>query len=160
MASTVSDLSQLNNPVLQQNITSLGDQIQNVDALLSMLSCPEGEATYDGLDAADKAQIDLFKTYASNALFWVYLKTKGKDAANHAVKNELGRVKEHLNRAKLLKDRALAPRLNQGVAKRFVRGGLWEPKEKEEKTADQTSSSPAPRQGRSRPGKRSFEDRK
>jgi exosome complex protein LRP1 len=130
MTSDVSDLSQLNNQGLQQNIVSLGDQIQSVDALLSMLNCPEGEATYDSLDAADKAQIDLFKTYASNALFWVYLKTKGKDAANHAVKNELGRVKEHLNRAKLLKDRALAPKLNQGVAKRFVRSGLWEPKEK------------------------------
>ncbi|XP_065341571.1 nuclear nucleic acid-binding protein C1D [Cloeon dipterum] len=123
------DLSELNNKELEKNVSTLGEKIDQVDELLSMLSSPEFEDKYNNLDAANKAQIDLFKTYTINSLFWVYLKTKGKNATSHPVKNALGRVKEHLDKAKQLKDRAAAPRLNQGVAKRFIRSGLWEPKD-------------------------------
>ncbi|CAB3368604.1 Hypothetical predicted protein [Cloeon dipterum] len=123
------NLSELNNKELEKNVSTLGEKIDQVDEILSMLSSPEFEEKYNKLDAASKAQIDLFKTYTINSLFWVYLKTKGRNAASHPVKNELGRVKTHLDRAKQLKDRVTAPRLNQGVAKRFIRSGLWEPKD-------------------------------
>jgi exosome complex protein LRP1 len=132
-ATNVVNLEELKNPELVSSISKLQIQIDGVEKFLKMLCESDPDQVYNTLDAAGKAQHDLFVTYALNSLFWVYLRTKGRDAANHAVKSELGRVQEHMVRAKQLEDRALAPRLDTDAAKRFVRGGLWQPQSKEDK---------------------------
>ncbi|KAF4522714.1 hypothetical protein B566_EDAN012731 [Ephemera danica] len=141
MEPNVLNLEELKNPELISNIHKLQSQINEVEKILKLLSETDPDEVYQKLDAAGKAQHDLFLTYALNSLFWVYLRTKGRDAANHAVKSELGRVQEHMARAKQLQDRALAPRLDTAAAKRFVRGGLWQPKDKDGEQEEQTDVS-------------------
>lgn len=59
------------------------------------------------------------------------MKTKGIDPKAHGLTKELERVKDVVTRAKQIADRALAPKVDKSAAKRFIRSGLWEPKESE-----------------------------
>lgn len=47
----------------------------------------------------------------------------------HAIKNELSRVRQAMLREKQLEDRALRPKVNIPVAKRVVKHELWDHKE-------------------------------
>ena len=62
-----------------------------------------------------------------------YMKTRGVDPKTHGLPRELERVKSVIGRAKEIVDRALAPKVNVSAAKRFIRGGLWEAKDSEQK---------------------------
>jgi len=62
------------------------------------------------------------------------LSITGIDPTNHRIRSENERLKKAMMRAKQINDRkTLMPRLNKDAAKRFVRSGLWEPKQKKQK---------------------------
>lgn len=63
------------------------------------------------------------------------MKTKGVDPKTNGLPKELQRIKTALDRAKQISDKALAPKLNASAAQRFVRSGLWEPKNKDDASA-------------------------
>ncbi|XP_013776426.1 nuclear nucleic acid-binding protein C1D-like [Limulus polyphemus] len=80
-----------------------------------------------GLTPLEKARLDLSIGYTLNSLFWLYLVTQGVNPKEHAVKQELDRIKGYMNRAKEIADKEKAPKLNTDVAQRFVRSSLWDP---------------------------------
>nr|XP_012223888.1 PREDICTED: nuclear nucleic acid-binding protein C1D [Linepithema humile] len=88
----------------------------------------------DKLSAADKIQYNLLLSYSLNSLFWMYLKAEGIDPTNHRIRSQNERLKKAMMRAKQINEgKTLMPRLNKDAAKRFVRSGLWEPKQKKQK---------------------------
>lgn len=87
-------------------------------------------ALYDKLSNADKIKYNLLMSYALNSMFWMYLRTEGVDPAKHKIKSENDRLKKAMGRAKQIHDRnTLMPRVNKDVAQRFIRSGLWDPKQ-------------------------------
>jgi len=61
-----------------------------------------------------------------------HLKTKGENTTESGVKDEINRVKQAMLRLKNLEDKANWSGIDKAAAKRFVKSGLWQPKEKEE----------------------------
>nr|CAD7579046.1 unnamed protein product [Timema californicum] len=127
--SSTLDLSELEaHTKLVSNIHKFHGSFARVSAMVDTL-CDSG--IYEKLDAEGRVKYDLFMSYALNSLFWMYLRTKGRNPAQTPVKSEINRVKEYFDKYQKIKDRkTIMPRVNQDVAKRFVRSGLWEPKDK------------------------------
>lgn len=88
----------------------------------------------DKLSPVDKIQYYLLLSYSLNSLFWMYLKAEGIDPTNHRIRSENERLKKAMIRAKQIAERkTLMPHINKDAAKRFIRSGLWEPKQKKQK---------------------------
>ncbi|CAO1378494.1 unnamed protein product [Diamesa tonsa] len=88
---------------------------------------------FDELSADDKAKYDLYLIYATNSLYWMYLKLNGNDPNAHGIKTELNRIKEAMMRKKDIYDnKHNRPVLQTDAAKRMVRGGLYDHKQKNE----------------------------
>jgi hypothetical protein len=78
--------------------------------------------------------ISYFKIRINNFCVVVaYMKTRGVDPKTNGLPRELERVKSAIGRSKEIVDRALAPKVDISAAKRFIRGGLWEPKDSEQR---------------------------
>uniref|UniRef100_A0A914VI81 Nuclear nucleic acid-binding protein C1D n=1 Tax=Plectus sambesii TaxID=2011161 RepID=A0A914VI81_9BILA len=105
---------------------------ESLDLIESSLE-PHFDVSYEEhqqRDALDQARIDLMSVYAVNGLYWMNLCTKGeRPAENEAIMTELNRVKDYMNRLKMIQDRPLAPKINRQAAKSFVRNALWAPAE-------------------------------
>lgn len=59
----------------------------------------------------------------------------------------MAKIKDGMKREKLFQDKKTMPRINQAVAKRFVRHELWTPKdssEEQEKTLEDSSGTNEP----------------
>ncbi|XP_077287470.1 ribosomal RNA processing 47 [Arctopsyche grandis] len=105
------------------------------------LDAPPGLQTLLGdeeLDPTAAADRDLFLLYAINSLFWAKLKLEGQDPTTHPVKQHLQKVRELMQRKQAILDKRNRPVLNKKVAERFIRSGLWQPKNKK----DQDTQSP------------------
>jgi hypothetical protein len=62
------------------------------------------------------------------------MKTRGVPPKTNGLPRELERVKSAIGRSKEIVNRALlAPKVYISAAKRFIRGGLWEPKDSEQR---------------------------
>jgi len=62
----------------------------------------------------------------------------GVNPSNHQIKAESDRLRNAMLQAKQIGERnSLMPRINKDAAKRFVRNGLWEPKQKRHKSIEQ-----------------------
>ncbi|XP_012675323.2 nuclear nucleic acid-binding protein C1D [Clupea harengus] len=81
------------------------------------------------LDPLEQAKLDLMSAYAMNSLFWMYLVTQGINPKEHGIKQELERIRTHMNKVKEITDKKKAARLDKGAAGRFVRNALWQPDE-------------------------------
>jgi exosome complex protein LRP1 len=86
----------------------------------------------ESLSIEDRVKLDFFLAYAVNSLFFMYLKVTGDNPASHPIKDELNRIKESLQKHQMILDKKLRPQINSGVAKRFVRGGLFDFRQKNE----------------------------
>lgn len=92
---------------------------------------------YEKLDIDDRIKYDLLLSYSLNSLFWLYLRTQGVDPSKHAVKSEIDRVREYFARAKQIQDRrTIMPHIDVAAAQRFIRSGLWQPNQKDNKNRD------------------------
>jgi hypothetical protein len=80
--------------------------------------------------------LDLSLAYATNTLFWMYLRVQGVAPANHPVTLELKRIREYMERLTAAKaeaagggeaaaaDKAQQSKLNLEAAQRFIKAGL------------------------------------
>ncbi|KAK9503289.1 hypothetical protein O3M35_011890 [Rhynocoris fuscipes] len=103
----------------------------NIETVLDLLM--EGNV-FDKLTTEDKVKHDLFISYTLTSLYWMYLRTKGINPASHMVKAEIDRVQEYNKKFKRVLDRKSAPHIQKAAAGRFVKHGLWQPKEKPPET--------------------------
>ncbi|XP_063980443.1 nuclear nucleic acid-binding protein C1D-like [Diachasmimorpha longicaudata] len=89
------------------------------------------EKFYESLPNEDKIKFNLLMSFGLNSMFWMYLRAEGINPATHEIKNENNRLKKAMMRAQEIKDKKTKmPRINRDAAQRFVRSGLWEPKQK------------------------------
>lgn len=110
-----------NTTELQKRINSLGDNLK---------LCCESDL-YSKLTTEQRVKYDLFLSYSLSSLYWIYLRTQGHDPSTHNIKFELDRIKDSMTKSKQIHDRrTIMPRIDQNVAKRFIRSGLWDPKDK------------------------------
>ncbi|CAG0891772.1 unnamed protein product [Darwinula stevensoni] len=116
---------------LQIKLTALHRSLSSVEEALQPLMHKSREDFIRNMAPLDCAKADLVTLYAINSLFWVYLQLEGCDPREHGIKGELSRIQQAMQRLKETTDKANMPRLDQQAAKRFIRGGLWEPKDKD-----------------------------
>ncbi|KXJ77104.1 nuclear nucleic acid-binding protein C1D [Aedes albopictus] len=89
----------------------------------------EDYKNYEAFTLEEKVKYDLHLSYSINSLYWMYYKIIGLDPNKHGIKDELTRIKAAMMREKEIYDhRYNRPTLDQGAAKRFVRAGLFDHK--------------------------------
>ncbi|XP_051868066.1 nuclear nucleic acid-binding protein C1D [Pristis pectinata] len=125
---------------IHEYLVAFEESVKCADGVLkSLMSAPRSELLQK-LDPLEQAKLDLASAYALNSLFWIYLVTQGINPKEHAVKQELERIRTYMNKVKEITDRKKAAKLDKGVASRIVRNALWEAKsEGKSKTTSQSS---------------------
>ena len=116
---------------MDEAFENLSAQLDQLDEALN----PFLEGRQDAIkDVRDRhgpkgaAEVQLALGYTVNALFFAYLKTQGIDPDTHPVKDELARVREHMQKLKNTvkdkeaKDKSL--KLNKDAANRFISAAL------------------------------------
>ncbi|XP_062286194.1 nuclear nucleic acid-binding protein C1D [Scomber scombrus] len=118
---------------IDEQLTGFDSSASSVKTMLEkLMSMPRNDLTQN-LDPLDQAKLDLMSAYTLNSLFWMYLVTQGLNPREHGIKQELERIRTHMNRVKEITDKKKAARLDKGAAARFVRNALYEPDEKDPK---------------------------
>ncbi|XP_059617883.1 nuclear nucleic acid-binding protein C1D [Phlebotomus argentipes] len=116
-----------NDKIFVQKMLNLDKALEEVDAAVEKALNVKDE----GMAQEDSVKMDIFLSYALNSLYFIHLKLQGTDVSEHTVKHELARVREAMVRQKQIHDKkTLMPRVNVGVAGRFVRGSLWDANDK------------------------------
>ncbi|KAF7997318.1 hypothetical protein HCN44_005595 [Aphidius gifuensis] len=106
-----------------------------IDELIKLSADP---AFYEELSNTDKIKFNLLMSFSLNGLYWMYLRADGKDPNTNQIKSENERLKKAIGRSQEIKDRKTKmPRIDQDVAKRFIRSGLWEPKNNHENVEEE-----------------------
>lgn len=119
---------------LMKKMKQFHDATMKIEDTIKLATNPD---TYENLSNADKIKYNLLMSYTLNSLFWMYLRGEGEDPTKHRIKSENERLKKSMIRAKQINDKnTLMPRVNKDAAKRFVRNGLWEPKDKKKRKVD------------------------
>jgi exosome complex protein LRP1 len=115
-------------------VKNFHDSVNRIGDLLQT-ACEKD--VYEKLNIDDRIKYDLLLSYSLNSLFWLYLRTQGVDPSKHAVKSEIDRIREYFAKTKQVQDRrTIMPRIDVAAAQRFVRSGLWQPKQKDSMNAD------------------------
>lgn len=105
-----------------------------MDSVLNAINSSLEEINYNELSTEEKIRYDLFLAYSVNSLLWMYLRMNGIDPSETVIKAELKRVKDLMAEFQHSIDRkTIMPRIDQGAAKRFVKHGLWEPNQPDDK---------------------------
>uniref|UniRef100_T1I8V0 Nuclear nucleic acid-binding protein C1D n=1 Tax=Rhodnius prolixus TaxID=13249 RepID=T1I8V0_RHOPR len=112
-----------------KNLTSFKDAKRDIETVIDLLV--EGNI-YDKLTVEEKVKHDLFVSYSLSSLFWMCLRTQGINPTSHVVKAEIERIQQYVKKYNRVKERKKAPQLQKAAANRFVKHGLWDPKEKPE----------------------------
>ncbi|EFN81162.1 nuclear nucleic acid-binding protein C1D [Harpegnathos saltator] len=130
------DLEELSNDTnLINKLQQFSDAAFKIQDMVELVNNP---ALYDKLSRPDKIKYNLLLSFSLNSLFWMYLRAEGIDPSKHPIKLQNERLKKAMLRAKQIEDRnTLMPHINKEAAKRFVRSGLWEPKQKRLKKNDE-----------------------
>lgn len=85
---------------MSKRVHAVSAQLAAVRSTLApLLKLPLKEALAR-LGALEKARLEVALSFAINALFFVYLKTRGENPADHPVKKELDTVKAYLKKLK------------------------------------------------------------
>ncbi|XP_074028034.1 nuclear nucleic acid-binding protein C1D-like [Leptinotarsa decemlineata] len=108
--------------VIQEKLTSFHESVEKIGDLINTLLNAD---IYDKLSLKEKVDYDLFLAYSLNTLYWLYLRTKNEDPSKSDVKNQLGRIKEYMKKAKQAHERqTIRPKLDQEAAGRFIKHGI------------------------------------
>ncbi|XP_055724059.1 nuclear nucleic acid-binding protein C1D-like [Salvelinus fontinalis] len=114
---------------IKEQLTGFESSVGGVNNMVqTILSMPRNELVQK-LDPLEQAKLDLMSAYSLNSLFWMYLVTQGINPKEHAIKQELERIRTYMNRVKEITDRRKASRLNKPAMSRLLRNALWEPEE-------------------------------
>lgn len=123
LSSSFTDLNTILQPLLSHNYEALNAALQ---ANSSTKDAAEDEL-HGRLDAA-RMQVSV--AYVLMDLVWILLKTKGVDATNHPVMQELERVKSYFGKIKSVQEKEKEPSADKGMkvdrsaAGRFIRAAL------------------------------------
>ncbi|NP_001135361.1 nuclear nucleic acid-binding protein C1D [Salmo salar] len=110
---------------IEEQLTGFESSVGTVNNMVqTILSMPRNELVQK-LDPLEQAKLDLMSAYSLNSLFWMYLVTQGINPKEHAIKQELERIRTYMNRVKEITDRRKAARLNKAAMSRFLRNALW-----------------------------------
>ncbi|XP_046635392.1 nuclear nucleic acid-binding protein C1D-like isoform X2 [Daphnia pulicaria] len=115
------------------NTQNLDSALSEMEAVVNALTSVPLTEVHSCLKPIEHSKFDTASVYAVTSLFWAYMKTRGVDPKTNGLPRELERVKSAIGRSKKIVDRALAPKVDISAAKRFIRGGLWEPKDSEQR---------------------------
>ncbi|KAJ1625199.1 hypothetical protein T492DRAFT_1041463 [Pavlovales sp. CCMP2436] len=122
-----------------QQLAALPDDVQapllDFDLALREVEEQVGELTSrdwaemtQGASPLDVARLNVTSAYTLNTLFFIYMKTQGLPTADHPVKQELDRVRKHLQKVKTVagqvEEQRSNSRLNTDAAKRFILSAL------------------------------------
>ncbi|XP_069568374.1 nuclear nucleic acid-binding protein C1D [Brachyistius frenatus] len=137
---------------IDEQLAGFDSSVNSVKTMLDKLMSMPRKEPQQKLDPLDQAKLDLMSAYTLNSLFWMYLVTQGLNPREHAIKQELERIRTYMNRVKEITDKKKAARLDKGAASRFVRNALYEAEDKEsrkkaasKKAAGTPASSPYPK---------------
>ncbi|XP_062375926.1 nuclear nucleic acid-binding protein C1D [Sardina pilchardus] len=117
---------------IEEYLTGFDTSLGSVDGVVQKLMT--ASRNEQKLDPLEQAKLDLMSAYALNSLFWMYLVTQGINPKEHGIKQELERIRAHMNKVKEITDRKKAARLDKGAAGRFVRNALWQAEEGKDAT--------------------------
>ncbi|XP_061600745.1 nuclear nucleic acid-binding protein C1D [Cololabis saira] len=142
---------------IDEQLSSFSSSLGSVQSMVEKLVNMSRTDALQKLDPLDQAKLDLMSAYTLNSLFWMYLVTQGINPREHGIKQELERIRTHMNRVKEISDKKKAARLDKGAAARFVRNALYQPEDKDpkKKGAPKRTSDTAPELTRSKHSKRS-----
>uniref|UniRef100_A0A672LZF3 Nuclear nucleic acid-binding protein C1D n=1 Tax=Sinocyclocheilus grahami TaxID=75366 RepID=A0A672LZF3_SINGR len=122
---------------IEENLNDFESSLSSVQNMVQTLVSVSRSDNLLQLDPLERAKLDLMSAYALNSMFWMYLVTQGVNPKDHAIKQELDRIRTYMNKVKEITDKRKAARLDKDAASRFVRNALWEPEDKKrEDTAE------------------------
>ncbi|MBN3309126.1 C1D protein, partial [Amia calva] len=124
---------------IAEYLTGFESSLGSVNEMIKTMMSISRSELLQKLDPLEQAKLDLVSAYSLNSLFWIYLVTQGINPKEHAVKQELERIRTYMNKVKEITDRKRAARLDKGAASRFLRNALWEAKSEEPKAAPEGS---------------------
>lgn len=107
----------------------LNNAILNIQKHVRLIE--ENKTKVEDMNIEDRINYKLFSVYAINSLCWIQLRSRGADPNSHPVKQQLLRIRQLMQKKDELVDRKNRPVLNKNAAKRFIRSGLWDPKEQQ-----------------------------
>ncbi|XP_067680523.1 nuclear nucleic acid-binding protein C1D-like [Haliotis asinina] len=146
---------------MKEKLASFDTALTNLETELKPLLAKPRMEFFEKLEPLDMGKMDLVASYAVNSLFWMYLNVCGINPKDHPIKQELERVRGYMNRVKEIQDKAKAPKVNSGAAKRMVKSALWQaaqkkvhPRGRDEAGPSQSHSQPTTGENR----KRKFDD--
>ncbi|XP_074503230.1 nuclear nucleic acid-binding protein C1D [Sebastes fasciatus] len=136
---------------IDEQLTGFDSSASSVKTMLEKLMSMPRNDLLQKLDPLDQAKLDLMSAYTLNSLFWMYLVTQGVNPREHAIKQELERIRTYMNKVKEITDRKKAARLDKGAAARFLRNAMYDPNErasrkKAAETTSDTTQSKRPKQ--------------
>ncbi|KAJ8922333.1 hypothetical protein NQ315_004276 [Exocentrus adspersus] len=108
--------------VIQHKLTNFHSSVEKITKMLDLALNSD---IYEKLSVKEKVDYDLFIAYATDTLYWLYLRLKNEDPNKNDIKLQLNRVKEYMVKAKQAHERhTLRPKIDQQAAKRFVKHGI------------------------------------
>ncbi|XP_033734431.1 nuclear nucleic acid-binding protein C1D-like [Pecten maximus] len=112
---------------LKEKLAAFDTSLSDMEKVIRpWLEVPESEL-HEKLSPLDKAKLDLVGAYTINSLFWMYLNVCGEKPKEHAVKQELDRIRSYMTRVKDVQDKlTIMPHIDKDAAKRFQRNALWQ----------------------------------
>lgn len=107
-------------------VEDLEENIDDLEESLAPLLNTALSASTSKLPLLDKAKLYVLTTYAIESLLFSYLRMNGVDAKNHAIFQELTRVKHYFDKLKTAETGPAKPtaRLDKNAAGRFIKAGL------------------------------------
>lgn len=139
------DLSELeDSPHIQEQLTNFDNSIIKIEKLLDETLI---ENVQEKLSTKERIDFDLFTAYSLNTLYWLYLRSSGKDPNKNDIKDQLNRVRDYMTKAKQVKEihiifieifyffllvlqaherNTIRPKIDQPAANRFIKHSIKE----------------------------------
>jgi exosome complex protein LRP1 len=110
-------------------VEDLEVNIDELSAVLKPLLDTQLSTTASSLPLLDKAKLYVLAAYSIESLLYSALQTSGVNAKEHAIFQELARLKGYFGKIKSVEERSMYPaqpkaKLDVGAAQRFIKHGL------------------------------------
>ena len=92
-------------PAMGKRVHAVSSQLDSVRSTLAPLMKLPMKETLAKLKPMERARLEVGLSFAINALFYVYLKTRGENPVDHPVKKELDTVKMYLKKLKAVQEK-------------------------------------------------------
>jgi len=87
-------------PEMSARVRSISTQLDGVRAHLAPLLKLPIQSTMTTLEPMERARLQVALGFAINALFFIWLKSRGENTSEHPVKKELDRIRSYLKKIK------------------------------------------------------------